>query len=172
MKERITMRLAAVAFLVACAAAPAAAQDDGPDNIAGRASVIDGDTIEIRGVRVRIGGIDAPESDQTCSRAEGVYLCGNFSAAHLDRLLAGRTVVCRGHDRSYDRIVAACTVAGVDVGSAQVSAGWALDYVRYSKGRYAAAEAEARRAKAGIWQGEFVEPEAWRRARRSGRGSR
>ena len=167
------MRLAAIALLAACAAAPALAYDDVPGEIAGRASVVDGDTSEIRGIRIRIGGIDAPESDQTCGRGDrSVYLCGNASAAYLDRLLAGRTVVCRGHDRSYDRVVAACSVGGTDVGAAQVAAGWALDYARYSRGRYAPAEADARAARAGIWQGDFVPPEEWRRARRSGRGSR
>lgn len=163
------MRFIKIVLLTVCAAVPALAYDEATGEIAGRASVIDGDTIEIRGIRIRVGGIDAPESDQTCGRGDrSTYLCGNASAAHLERLLAGRTVVCRGHGRSYDRIVAACSVGGSDVGSAQVSAGWALDYARYSKGRYAADEANARNAKAGVWQGEFVSPEDWRRARRPG----
>ena len=39
------------------------------DELIGQASVIDGDTIEIHGARVRIFGIDAPESDQLCHDA-------------------------------------------------------------------------------------------------------
>ncbi|HEX7883996.1 MAG TPA: hypothetical protein VF499_14825, partial [Afipia sp.] len=38
----------------------------GAGDVAGQASVIDGDTIEIHGTRVRLYGIDAPEHDQLC----------------------------------------------------------------------------------------------------------
>jgi endonuclease YncB( thermonuclease family) len=40
------------------------------DDLIGQASVIDGDTIEIHGTRIRIFGIDAPESDQLCRNEE------------------------------------------------------------------------------------------------------
>lgn len=55
------------------AGGPAAAQS-------GRATVIDGDTLEVAGVRVRLWGIDAPESRQTCLRAEPPYPCGQRAA--------------------------------------------------------------------------------------------
>ncbi|MCW5748287.1 MAG: hypothetical protein KIT36_19015 [Alphaproteobacteria bacterium] len=55
--------------------APAVTKADG-DSLVGQASVIDGDTIEIRGLRVRLWGIDAPESKQVCRRDGKPWLCG------------------------------------------------------------------------------------------------
>ncbi len=66
------------------------------------------------------------------------------------------------HDH-YARDVATCLADERDLGEAMVRAGQARDYVRHSRGRYAAAEREARAAKRGLWAGQFEEPEAWRR---------
>lgn len=116
--------------------------------IAGIASVIDGDTIEIHGERIRLGGFDTPESGARCER-ENVY---RRAADALADLIASRTVTCavRGHD-TYGRITANCSAGGVDLGDHLVRSGWARDWPRYSGGRYAPAEAEARANRAGIW---------------------
>jgi len=59
-------------LLVFSAIGPASTQD-----ITGGASVIDGDTIEVHGRRIRLYGIDAPESSQLCVRPNGErWRCG------------------------------------------------------------------------------------------------
>jgi endonuclease YncB( thermonuclease family) len=132
--------------------------------ISGRAKVVDGDSLEVAGERIRLFGIDAPEAHQQCRDARGVpYACGRAATRAL-AALAGARVSCTlvTHDR-YERDVATCTANGRDLGDAMVRAGHALDYARHSGGRYAEAEREARAAKRGIWAGTFEQPEAWRR---------
>ncbi len=131
--------------------------------IAGPATVIDGDTLDIAGVRVRLWGIDAPESRQVCSVAGTEYPCGGRATQHLRALVGGRPVACepRGADR-YGRTVAVCRSDGRDLGAAMVRDGWAVAFVRYSLD-YVAQEQEAKTARRGLWEGTFTAPEIWRR---------
>jgi endonuclease YncB( thermonuclease family) len=131
--------------------------------IVGRASVIDGDTIEIRGTRIRLSGIDAPESRQSCSDGGGAsYPCGRRAAFALADKIGASNLACEveDHDR-YGRSVATCRLGDLDVNGWLVSSGWALAYRQYSTA-YVGAEAAARAAKAGIWQGDFTPPWDWR----------
>src|SRR6476469_9985883 len=98
------------------------------DDLMGQASVIDGDTIEIHGTRVRLWGIDAPEHDQLCRGADSLqYRCGSQSANELDSLIASRPVTCEPRDIDrYGRTVAVCSVGGVDLAEWLVSHGQAL----------------------------------------------
>ncbi|MCR5859757.1 thermonuclease family protein [Mesorhizobium sp. J428] len=157
------MAAALVAVLLASVAA------HGNEMILGRASVIDGDTIEIAGQRIRLDGIDAPEGWQRCQDAAGAeYRCGAASAKVLDEFLAqSRPTSCRRVSRDrYGRTVAVCTRAdGADVASWLVRHGHALDWPKYSKGRYALQQKAAQAAKAGMWVGTFVEPWEARRSR-------
>ena len=132
--------------------------------ISGRASVVDGDTIEIHGERIQLWGIDAVESGQRCRLNGKPWRCGRDAAFALDRFLDGVTVVCSPKDRDrYGRTVATCEAREIDVGRWMVLQGWALDYERYSKGEYAGAQAAAKEAKRGLWVGEFEPPWEWRR---------
>ncbi len=66
----------------------------------------------------------------------------------------------------YGRVVAVCEANGRDINGELVLQGWALEYRQYSDGRYTDEEAEARRAKRGLFAGTFVEPWEWRRGKR------
>ncbi|RVM34220.1 thermonuclease family protein [Sinorhizobium meliloti] len=140
--------------------------------ITGRASVIDGDTIEIRGERIRLHGVDAPEGWQRCDDGhDGTYRCGRQAALDLDKFLAdSRPTRCEflGRDR-YKRIVGVCFRAdGREVNRWVVESGNAVDWERYSKGAYADAQEIAISLGAGIWRGEFEMP-CRARSKRAGR---
>ena len=132
--------------------------------VTGSARVTDGDSLEIAGVRVRLHGIDAPERDQDCRDANGKsYSCGRAAMRALSATIAGRSVTCTPVQvDQYNRDVARCTVDDADLGEAMVRGGHALDYARHSRGRYAAAEREARAARRGLWAGTFETPAVWR----------
>lgn len=128
--------------------------------ISGTARVVDGDTIEINAERIRLEGIDAPETDQTCGGGWfGTWKCGRAATEALKWMTGGRRVECHSAGRDkYDRVLGWCTADGRDINREMVRGGHAWAFVKYST-RYQNVEAEARQAKAGIWKGE-AEP-AW-----------
>lgn len=147
--------------LVLLIALPAAAEE-----ISGIARVIDGDTIKIGKERIRLHGIDAPESKQMCSKSDGCYSCGIIATEYLDDIAGGKMVTCRYERRDkYGRIIGKCDAAGADIEASMVSQGWALAYRQYSTD-YIADEDDAREAKRGIWRGRFEKPWRWRRGDR------
>lgn len=134
--------------------------------IAGRASVIDGDTLEIHGTRIRLHGIDAPESGQACAVQQEEWRCGQKAALALAEKIGQAIVRCAPRDIDrYNRIVAVCHARGEDLNGWMVASGWALAYRDYSSA-YTAEEEAAAAAGRGVWQGDFVPPWDWRRGRR------
>ena len=137
--------------------------------IVGTAQIIDGDTITVAMTRIRLDGIDAPETKQSCSTNGKQWRCGQQSTTALRRIIGSQRVHCRAVTiDKYSRVVAFCNIGGpdgADVNAAMVQQGWALAYRRYSTA-YVGQERAAREAKAGIWRGEFVAPWDWRRGKR------
>ena len=132
-------------------------------DITGSAKVRDGDQVVIGNTRIRLGGIDAPSSDQLCLNNKGErWTCGAAARDELIRHTGNKPWTC--HVRSTDRrgrTVARCEVDGEDIQKWLVKNGWALAYVRFSKD-YEADEKAAREAKAGMWAGAFIAPWDWR----------
>jgi endonuclease YncB( thermonuclease family) len=154
----------AIVLAVATSLAPTHAV---ASDLVGVASVIDGDTLEIRGVRIRLQGIDTPESRQSCMRASGArWRCGQQAALALSDRIGRRTINCAVCDVDrYDRAIAVCTQGNQDLNRWLVSEGWAVAYRRYSRD-YIEAETAARSAGRNIWSEQFVMPWDWRRGQR------
>jgi len=134
---------------------------DGPE---GTAEVIDGDSLRVGGVEVRLHGVDAPEWDQTCWNAEGApWPCGRRVAQALTGFVREHDVACLAIDTDpYGRTVAKCWVGTVDLGALLVRAGGAVAYERFSVD-YVDVEAVARARLRGVWSGPFDPPDRWRR---------
>jgi len=128
--------------------------------------VIDGDTLAMGTDRIRLWGIDAPEALQVCSASNGTeYQCGRDASAVMRELTAhGVSCTAKTRDR-YGRTVATCSNASGDIGEQMVRRGWAIDYTRYSAGRYAQAQREAQAERLGLWSGRFTMPEEFRHRR-------
>jgi endonuclease YncB( thermonuclease family) len=133
--------------------------------------VSDGDTITVLDStktqhKVRLAGIDAPESKQAF---------GQVSKKHLSGLVFDRDVTLDcGKTDKYRREVCVVMADGQDANLAQVKAGMAWWYRKYQKEQaaqqrasYEAAEATAKAGRVGLWQDAGpVPPWEWRHTKR------
>ena len=136
--------------------------------------VIDGDSIVIRKESIRLHGIDAPEIRQICKKKDNTpYMCGVIAKDTLKNFiereslgLTQKKVYCYYSERDrYKRIIGKCYVgkdSKFNLNNAMVFAGQAVAYTKYSKD-YIEAQNKAKKMDIGIWQGEFILPEEWRR---------
>lgn len=131
-------------------------------SLTGKADVVDADTIKIGGIPLRLFGIDAPESRQTCERDGEPYACGTHATKALADLIDSGLVDCAilGKD-DFGRALGICSVEGSEINAAMVTQGWALAAIKFSD-KYVGAEKTAQLAKAGIWAGTFTKPWEWR----------
>jgi endonuclease YncB( thermonuclease family) len=104
----------------------------------GAVRVVDGDTLDVGDIRVRLHAIDAPELDQLCTRPKGVrWDCGAWVADELRAWIGPREARCETIEMDrYGRTVARCTVAGRDLGRVLVRSGLAVSYRKYSMAYY------------------------------------
>ena len=114
-----------------------------PEVITGRCYVVDGDSIIIDRVMIRLAGIDAPELD---------HPYGQNAKRALIRLCQGQVIEARvDNGDHYDRTVATCVLPdGRDLSAEMVSLGLALDWPKFSGGKYRALEPAGIRKK--LWR--------------------
>jgi len=131
--------------------------------IIGNARVIDGDTININNNKIRLHGIDAPETKQTCKLDSVDWFCGKQSTEELKKIINNQSVECKVNDIDiYNRYVAICLVNELNLNQWMVKKGWAIAY-RYYSTDYIIEEKYARDNKSGIWKSEFLKPYQYRK---------
>jgi endonuclease YncB( thermonuclease family) len=160
------MRLPLAALILALTVSAAHA-----DTIAGRASVIDGDTLEVHGERIRILHVDAPERGQLCfkklqSIEEGAWPCGLQAALALSDWIGEKTVTCETTTQETTDLfriwLARCVVAGQDVAEWLAARGWAVPDRKCKCDEIRDAAQNARAAQLAIWTSAFTMPWEWR----------
>jgi endonuclease YncB( thermonuclease family) len=137
--------------------------------IEGTAQVLDGDTIQIGTIRIRLYGIDAFEAEQLCETSQGnTYGCGGRATRALADQVTGKTVSCtpKGID-AYGRQLAVCRETSVDLSSWMARNGHALAYTKYALD-YVIDEKAAKAESIGAWGGTFQLPWEFRTTRPSG----
>ncbi len=136
--------------------------------IVGKPSVIDGDTMRIGQMRIRLHGIDAPEAEQVCQAGGKKWACGKAATLALTQVIGTRWVTCLPKDKDQNGLVIAqCYSGPVDIAALLVRKGMALAYRPYSDA-YAIDEDYARRGRKGVWRGTFQVPWEWRGSVKSG----
>ena len=132
--------------------------------ISGVTSIIDGDTIKIENKRIRFHGIDTPEKKQICSKDQKKYNCGIEATKALTKKINKNKVVCRVQKKldRYKRYIGVCFLGKVNLNQWMVRNGYAVAYRKYSKD-YIKDENYAKKNKLGLWSGNFIQPEKWRK---------
>ena len=95
------------------------------ETISGRPQIVDGDTLIIDGIKIRLNAVDAPETDQSCLDAHNkFYSCGLRSRDKLSLFIGQSSITCEteGTDR-YGRYLATCFLRNTDLNNWLVSQG-------------------------------------------------
>jgi endonuclease YncB( thermonuclease family) len=131
--------------------------------VSGVPRIVDADTLYIDALKIRLSGVDAPETDQVCLDAQGkTASCGIEAKNHLEERFGGRRLTCSltGTDL-YGRSLGDCSAGDESISRWLVRNGWALAFRKYSAA-FIADEDYAREHKAGLWAGAFIAPWEWR----------
>ncbi|MEP1768661.1 MAG: thermonuclease family protein [Sulfitobacter sp.] len=149
---------------------PEVLQTTATDHITGAIRVIDADTFEISGIKIRLHAIDAPETDQNCKTEQGKnWACGGWVIRAVTDRYDGAWASCEALEQDrYGRTVARCAALGGDVGAWLVSEGMAFAYVKYGDD-YAEIEKQAAAVDRGLHAVRMQTPAQHRLTRAKGR---
>ena len=145
------------------------------EEIKGMAKIIDGDTVHIHSKKIRLEGIDAPEIKQECKKdflkisvyiglnLSKSYYCGVVSKNKLIKKIDNKEIICISSSKDrYKRYLATCYNEKINLNKWMVRQGYAVAYKKYSKD-YIKDENYAKENKLGIWRGDFIRPNKWRK---------
>ena len=162
MKHAVAITLVAAAFAMRAFSADA-------ETLAGRAAIIDGDSLTIDGERVHILDVDAPETAQFCFKKQeeldqGAWHCGEQAAAALSGWIGAQDVTCDTLGRGiHNGLLARCAVAGKDLALWLAANGWAVPAHDCKCEVVRSAADRARSEQVGIWSSAFTMPWDWRK---------
>ncbi len=133
--------------------------------------VIDGDTINLNGIKIRFSGIDAPESNfmgkaQFCiNKKEDKINCGNLSKKYLQKIILNREVTCKIETKpdQYNRKLGECFIENKSLSKILVRNGYAFDYPKYSKNKFLIDQNYAKKKNLGLWKTKFDFPWVFRK---------
>jgi len=132
-----------------------------PWKLEGRAAAVTGDTLRIAGKTVRLDGIEAPETTQSCRRGARSWPCGTAAKEALAVLLRGRRITCEILGEDTDAMRARCEAAGNDIAEKLVRKGHVFATGGFW-GSYAGIEDKAEDEQVGLWAGEADRPQDYR----------
>ena len=129
--------------------------------------VVDGDTIDLNGEKIRFTGIDTPELKQSCLKEGVIDPCGVTAKQILIDKIGKNNVECISEGKDlYKRTLAECFVKNESLSSYLVRSGYAFAYRRYSK-KFVLDEDYARINKIGMWSMEFDYPWDYRKSKKN-----
>ena len=133
------------------------------EEITGIPRLVDGDSIRIADVDIRLHGIDAPEAKQLCLVKGDDWACGETATKALKKIIGKASIRCEWKQRDrFERALGTCYRDGHDIGELMVERGLAVAYTGYS-GKYIMNQEEAKKARKGLWGAQFIPPWDWRR---------
>jgi endonuclease YncB( thermonuclease family) len=148
-------RTFSIAFLLCFLLAP---HISSAEEFSGIAEVQSGSQVSVNGTVLRLFGLHTPDPDSRCDLSDGQYRCGIIAWAELIKLADGRDISCDYESDGKGGVpLATCYLGERDINEALVLSGWAE--ARADIERYQVDQAEARRARRGLWAERITPPD-------------